>query len=95
MKDLIKISRKEKLIKYLEDNLRQYLTKEEWEEMLPKYVDNYMQCYPVRDQEVFDNPDDPQTIIGGGFHWGSTPEPHYWSLLWDKVMQRASGSLPF
>jgi hypothetical protein len=95
MKDLIKKDREEKLIKYLEDNLRQYLTKKEWEKMLPKYVDNYMRGYSVRDQEIFDSPNDPQTIIGGGFNWASTLEPNYWSKMWDKVMERASGTRPF
>ena len=95
MKDLINKNREQKLIKYLENNLRQYLTKEEWEEMLPKYVENYMKWYPTRNEEIFDNPHNPDTIIGGGFTWENTPEPNYWSQIWNKVSYRNNGTFLF
>jgi len=95
MKDLINKEREKKLIAYLEKNLREYLTKEEWEKFLPKYLEEYLRTYSRRSEEIFNSKRDPHLIIQRGFVWNHTLSPSYWSDIWSKVLHRSDKNLPF
>jgi len=95
MKDLVNKEREEKLIFYLEQHLRQYLTKEEWEKFLPRYIEEYFRQYSRRSEEIFNSKRKPHLIIQGGFVWNLTLNPSYWSDLWSTVLYRSNENLPF
>jgi hypothetical protein len=95
MKDLVNKEREEKLIAYLEKYLRQYLTKEEWEKFLPKYVEEYFRHHHRKSGEIFNLVRPPELIIQGGFVWNQTSDPQYWSEIWSTVLYRNDKRLPF
>ena len=97
MKDLVNKEREEKLIAYLEEHLRQYLTKEEWEKFFPKYVEEYLKQKPRRSPEIFTPPLMPnaESIIRAGFVWNKTSDPEYWSEIWSTVLYRSDRNIPF
>lgn len=86
----MELKRKKKLIKYLETNLRPYLTKEEWEEMLPKYIKNHFNFYFNEDIDIFKGINDPEKIILIGFPWDTNSEVYYWEMLWKKIQNRSN-----
>jgi hypothetical protein len=95
MKDLVNKEREEKLIAYLEEHLRQYLTKKEWEKFLPEYIEEYLKQKPRRSAEIFNSVGKPHLIIQGGFVWNLTSNPSYWSDIWSTVLYRSDKNLPF
>jgi hypothetical protein len=95
MKDLINKKREEKLIAYLEEHLRQYLTKEEWEKFLPLYIEEYFRHHYRKSGEIFNLVRPPELIIQGGFVWNLTLNPQYWSEIWSTVLYRSDKDLPF
>lgn len=95
MKDLVNKEREEKLIAYLEEHLRQYLTKEEWEKFFPKYVEEYLRLHSGREEEIFDLVILPESIIRAGFVWNQTSDPSYWSEIWSTVLYRSDRTIPF
>jgi len=95
MKDLVNKEREEKLIAYLEQHLREYLTKEEWEEFLPLYIEEYFKNDRRRSAQIFNSKREPDMIIQGGFIWNLTSDPSYWSDVWATVLYRSDKNLPF
>jgi hypothetical protein len=95
MKDLINKEREEKLIAYLEQHLRGYLTKEEWEEFLPLYLEEYFKNDRRRSAQIFNSRCEPHMIIQGSFIWNLTSNPSYWSDIWSTVLYRSDKNLPF
>ena len=95
MKDLVNKKREKKLIAYLEEHLRQYLTKEEWEKFLPRYVEEYLKQKLIRSPEIFTLMPNAESIIRGGFVWNQTSNPEYWSEIWSTVLYRSDKNLPF
>jgi hypothetical protein len=95
MKDLLNKEREKKLIAYLEKNVRQYLTKEEWKVFLPRYVEEYFKQQPRRSAEIFNSVGEPESIIRGGFVWNLTSNPEYWPDIWSTILYRTNENLPF
>jgi hypothetical protein len=95
MKDLVNKEREEKLIAYLEEHLRQYLTKKEWKKFFPLYIEEYLKQTPRRSPEIFTLLPNAESIIRAGFVWNLTSDPQYWSDIWSTILYRSNENLPF
>jgi len=73
---------KKVVLKRLEEELRQYVTQEEWEEYIPKLLNNY-RFVPIKYEK------EPDAYINRHFVWSISREGHsYWSTWYYKVFNR-------
>lgn len=73
---------KELVLKRLEEDLRQYVTEEEWKEYIPKLLNNY-RSVPIKYEK------EPHAYISKYFVWSSSIEgDSYWGTWHYKVFSR-------
>jgi hypothetical protein len=79
---MLTVEEKEIVLRRLEKDLRQYVTQEEWEEYIPKLLNNYG-CVPPRNEK------EPDAYINRYFVWNNSVEgDSYWRTWHHKVFNR-------